>query len=109
MKHVGYLFLLLLTAQLTYAQNEVVEIKVSALQTALQKHLETKKIDSLEYNGNLGAYTDVIQNDESMKLAACYAPAAVFIQLPPYTQGKFCDFEDYLNRNRKLRIDFSVK
>lgn len=29
--------------------------------------------------------------------------------LPDYTQGKFCDFEDYINRKRKMRIDFSVK
>ena len=31
------------------------------------------------------------------------------IQLPAYTQGLFCDFEDHINRNRKLRIDFGVK
>ncbi len=31
------------------------------------------------------------------------------IQLPVYTQGAFCDFEDALNRKRKLRIDFSVR
>jgi hypothetical protein len=31
------------------------------------------------------------------------------IQLPTYTQGLFCDFEDHINRNRKLRIDFGVK
>jgi len=38
-----------------------------------------------------------------------YAPATVEIILPAYTQGLFCDFEDHLNRNRKLRIDFGVK
>ncbi len=31
------------------------------------------------------------------------------VQLPIYTQGAFCDFEDHINRHRKLRIDFSVK
>jgi|GEM_PF-2118203 len=29
--------------------------------------------------------------------------------LPAYTQGKFCDFEDYINRNNKMRIDFGVQ
>ncbi|MFI5170791.1 MAG: hypothetical protein ACHQFW_00285 [Chitinophagales bacterium] len=31
------------------------------------------------------------------------------VYLPSYTQGPFCDFEDHINRNRKLRIDFSVR
>lgn len=31
------------------------------------------------------------------------------VTLPAYTQGFFCDFEDHINRKRKLRIDFSVK
>jgi hypothetical protein len=109
MKHFGYVFLLLLTAQLTHAQNELSDNTVSALQTALQKHLHTKNIDSLEYSTHLGAYTDVIPNEETLNLILSYAPATVFITLPPYTQGKFCDFEDYINRKRKLRIDFSVK
>lgn len=34
---------------------------------------------------------------------------ATIIYVPEYTQGKFCDFEDYINRKNKIRIDFSVK
>ncbi|MBC8173975.1 MAG: hypothetical protein H7X71_08720 [Chitinophagales bacterium] len=30
------------------------------------------------------------------------------VYLPAYEQGKFCDFEDYINRNRKFRIDFGT-
>ncbi len=37
------------------------------------------------------------------------APVAVVCMVPEYTQGKFCDFEDRINRNRKLRIDFSLR
>jgi len=37
------------------------------------------------------------------------APVAVVCKVPEYTQGKFCDFEDRINRNRKLRIDFSLR
>lgn len=33
----------------------------------------------------------------------------VQIWLPVYTQGAFCNFEDHINRHRKLRIDFGVK
>ncbi len=32
-----------------------------------------------------------------------------FGELPAYTQGFFCDFEDHINRKRQFRIDFSVK
>ena len=32
-----------------------------------------------------------------------------FCNLPDYTQGFFCDFEDHINRDRLFRIDFSVK
>ncbi|MFN0275472.1 MAG: hypothetical protein ACKVPJ_06995 [Chitinophagales bacterium] len=28
---------------------------------------------------------------------------------PEYVQGAFCDFEDYINKNRKLRINFGVE
>lgn len=31
------------------------------------------------------------------------------LNLPTYSQGLFCDFEDALNRKRTLRIDFSVR
>ena len=31
------------------------------------------------------------------------------LYLPPYSQGPICNFEDYINRKRKFRIDFSVK
>lgn len=33
----------------------------------------------------------------------------VLIPLPAYTQGLFCDLEDAMNRNRRLRIDLGVK
>ncbi len=44
------------------------------------------------------------KNDLSYSGSASY-----FMYLPNYTQGLFCDFEDHINRKRKLRIDFSVK
>lgn len=31
------------------------------------------------------------------------------IFLPQYIQGAFCNFEDYLNKNRKLQINFGVE
>lgn len=37
------------------------------------------------------------------------APVPIVVKVPEYTQGKFCDFEDRINRNRKLRIDFSLR
>lgn len=30
------------------------------------------------------------------------------IYLPAYVEGAFCNFEDYINKNRKLRIDFGT-
>lgn len=31
------------------------------------------------------------------------------VTLPAYVQGKFCDFEDAINKGNPFRIDFSVK
>jgi hypothetical protein len=36
-------------------------------------------------------------------------PSSVHLFLPGYTQGIFCDFEDIVNRSRKLRINFELK
>lgn len=38
-----------------------------------------------------------------------YPALPVTLTLPAYTQGAFCDLEDAINRNRKLRIDLNVK
>lgn len=29
--------------------------------------------------------------------------------IPPYTQGFFCNFEDYLNKGHSLRLDLGVR
>lgn len=31
------------------------------------------------------------------------------LTLPAYVQGKFCDFEDAINKGNPFRVDFSVK
>ena len=31
------------------------------------------------------------------------------VTLPAYVQGKFCDFEDAINKGNPFRVDFSVK
>lgn len=48
----------------------------------------------------------------TLSLSAAFNPdstAAVLVPLPGYTQGLFCDLEDAMNRNRRLRIDLGVK
>lgn len=37
------------------------------------------------------------------------SPLEYRLQIPAYTQGFFCNFEDHINKGRKLRIDFSVR
>ncbi len=32
----------------------------------------------------------------------------IYTHIPPISEGKFCNFEDYINRNGKLRIDFGT-
>ncbi|MEZ5013325.1 MAG: hypothetical protein R2794_03465 [Chitinophagales bacterium] len=33
----------------------------------------------------------------------------LIIRTPPYKQGFFCDFEDFINRKNPIRIDFSLR
>ncbi len=74
-----------------------------ASQTAIPSfnlNLQTTNFPAFQITG--------INRNPSINLFLSAGNILVF-QLPVYTQGLFCDFEDHINRNRKLRIDFGVK
>ncbi len=87
---------------------------------ASTKHVYSQKADSVKTILMLNNYSQkivtartylynspLIQNNFStLNHLYYYNYNQAFI--PKFTEGKFCNFEDNINRNRKLRVDFGT-
>ena len=66
----------------------------------------TTKTDYMERNSNLLKQRKWLNSGiVHIEINAYYYS----LTLPAYVQGKFCDFEDAINKGNPFRVDFSVK
>jgi hypothetical protein len=54
-------------------------------------------------------HLSTVYNAYQINPFTAYFNNAKDIYVPKHIQGKFCDFEDYINKNRKLRINLGYE
>ena len=106
----GLFFMILVVIKQSDAQFVVNKVIPPSIE--LKTNVEVVNLNITTNSNNNEQNTDVLNQRKWLSSAILHRELNNYyhtVTLPAYVQGKFCDFEDAINKGNPFRIDFSVK